>query len=193
MNLIGQAYRGVLPKIIFLDLDGPVFNHRGSFARTDWEKNASDEDYDVTLVYFLDRLFYHARKEGIDLKLVMSTSWRLRSMDALKRFLCKSTLDQYLHEDWHTTLYQNVENVKEIKTRDGETMLIKAFSRGGEIQEWLDRHPEVDEYKIIDDDPSILEKQQKNWIQCDSVDGFSGKDMRRLINWVIPANKLGVW
>lgn len=37
--------------------------------------------------------------------------------------------------------------------------------RGEEIQDWLDRHPEVTKYAILDDDSDMLETQLPNFFQ----------------------------
>lgn len=37
--------------------------------------------------------------------------------------------------------------------------------RGAEIQAWLDGHPEVTRYAILDDDTDILPSQQDNWFR----------------------------
>lgn len=37
--------------------------------------------------------------------------------------------------------------------------------RGAEIQDWLDRHPDVTRYAILDDDPDMLESQMPNFFK----------------------------
>ena len=41
----------------------------------------------------------------------------------------------------------------------------EACERGYEIQDWLDRHPEVQKYAIIDDDNDMLPSQQANYFK----------------------------
>ncbi len=38
-------------------------------------------------------------------------------------------------------------------------------TRGNEIQEWLDRHPEVEKYAILDDDIDMLHTQMPNFFK----------------------------
>lgn len=43
--------------------------------------------------------------------------------------------------------------------------------RGEEIKEWLDLHPEVTNYVIIDDDPDMLEEQMSHFVKTsDNID-----------------------
>jgi hypothetical protein len=43
--------------------------------------------------------------------------------------------------------------------------------RGVEIQQWLDEHPDVTNYVILDDDSDMLEHQMKNFVVTfDNVD-----------------------
>lgn len=52
--------------------------------------------------------------------------------------------------------------------------------RGGEIQQWLDAHPEVTHYAIVDDDPDMLETQMSNFVKTDPLDGLRWADFARL-------------
>jgi len=167
--------------VLFLDFDGVLITWRSHAARSNWDLNTSCPD--VTIGKFLEKLFHYSTH--IPLKLVISSSWRFNEVDC-KDVLEQFNLIQYLHPDWRTTVYGNNLSNEEV---------VVALDRGGEIQEWLNRHTEVKEYKILDDYPLTMfpEKQHRNLIHCDGVDGLGGRDMRRLVNWIIPANKLGIW
>lgn len=45
--------------------------------------------------------------------------------------------------------------------------------RGDEIQDWLDRHPEITSYVIVDDDSDMLDSQLRNFIQTDGNIGLT--------------------
>lgn len=50
----------------------------------------------------------------------------------------------------------------------GERLDLDCFSkqRGTEIQEWLDKHPEVTSYVILNDDADMLESQWDKFVMC---------------------------
>ena len=45
--------------------------------------------------------------------------------------------------------------------------------RGDEIQDWLDRYPEVTGYCILDDDSDMLDSQLRNFVQTDMDYGLT--------------------
>ncbi len=55
-----------------------------------------------------------------------------------------------------------------------------AGNRGTEIQEWLDRHPEVEQYAILDDNSDMLDSQANNFVQTSGDDGLTLKNFRQL-------------
>jgi hypothetical protein len=52
--------------------------------------------------------------------------------------------------------------------------------RGGEIADWLSRHPEVEEYAIVDDDPDMLPEQLPRFVKTSGEEGLSFGDYRKL-------------
>ena len=52
--------------------------------------------------------------------------------------------------------------------------------RGQEIKEWLDDHPEVEDYVILDDDSDMLEDQFEHFHHCDSWFGMSPNHLYRI-------------
>ena len=52
--------------------------------------------------------------------------------------------------------------------------------RGEEIQDWLDKHPEVEDYAILDDDSDMLEHQFKKFHHCDRWFGFNPNHLYRI-------------
>lgn len=53
--------------------------------------------------------------------------------------------------------------------------------RGDEIKEWLDRHPEVEKYAILDDDSDMLEEQKPNFFQTSWETGITEEIMEAVI------------
>lgn len=54
------------------------------------------------------------------------------------------------------------------KNKNGE----RAY-RGHEIQDWLDRHPEVTNWVALDDDSDFLDSQLRNLVQADGTIGLT--------------------
>ena len=52
--------------------------------------------------------------------------------------------------------------------------------RGKEIQTWLDNHPEVEDYAILDDDSDMLKHQFKKFHHCDQWFGLSPNHLYRI-------------
>jgi hypothetical protein len=52
--------------------------------------------------------------------------------------------------------------------------------RGREIQQWLDAHPEVEQYAIIDDDGDMLPEQMPRFVHTDGHEGMTWADFTKL-------------
>ncbi len=52
--------------------------------------------------------------------------------------------------------------------------------RGEEIQAWLDEHPEVEDYAILDDDSDMLDHQFKKFHHCDPWFGLTPNHLYRI-------------
>ncbi len=53
--------------------------------------------------------------------------------------------------------------------------------RGEEIKEWLDRHPEVTRYAILDDDSDMLSEQMHNFFQTSFHSGGLTEDIAKAV------------
>lgn len=53
--------------------------------------------------------------------------------------------------------------------------------RGYEIKDWLDRHPEVTKYAIIDDDSDMLPEQKPFFVHVDGRNGISYENFKQLL------------
>ncbi len=128
-----------LLKIIFLDIDGVLNSemYYRSVDRTikDWSR------FDPRVVDMIIELV-----KEFSPKLVISSTWRFGAIKQLNNELSKSGLKQHLHKDW-------------------KTPQVHPSHRGTEIKMWLDKHPEVFNYLILDDDINILDEQTFHLVQ----------------------------
>lgn len=53
--------------------------------------------------------------------------------------------------------------------------------RGDEIKDWLDKHPEVEKYAILDDDSDMLPEQMPNFFQTTWAEGLTEEIKKKLI------------
>jgi hypothetical protein len=58
-------------------------------------------------------------------------------------------------------------------------------ARGQEIAAWLDEHPEVTAYAIVDDNADMLPKQMPYLVQTVSAAGFTDADGRKLLAFLL--------
>lgn len=96
--------------------------------------------------------------------IVLSSTWR-RSRDHI--YILSRKLS-----------YRNL-SIMDMTT--GEYMKIGQI-RGDEIQDWLDKHPEVTTYAIVDDNADMLETQKPYLVQTDGSLGLMDHDVEKLIS-----------
>lgn len=126
-------------KVLFLDIDG-VCNSRDFVRRTGkslW--NTTDPE--------AAKLVQRIIKET-GCKVVLSSTWRMYpdSRKAVRQQVCKY-----------------IDCTKDLQGGAKRGVV----DRGHEVQEWLDRHPEVTQYAILDDDSDFLPNQ---WLFKTSFD-----------------------
>lgn len=68
-----------------------------------------------------------------------------------------------------------------VKILDKTPTLDKLGVRGHEIQAWLDQHPEVERYAILDDDADMLEEQLPNFFKTTFQNGLTEDIMYKVI------------
>lgn len=129
-------YKGKEMNVIFLDIDG-VLNWARSFGQP---TKHSVWVIDPELVARLNRIL-----ESVDnLTIVLSSSWRYA--------VAKNQIDlnQLLREQGY-----NGPQIIERTVLDSEIGEDGFVERGNEIQMWLDQHPEVERFVILDDDDDM--------------------------------------
>lgn len=145
-------------KVLFLDVDG-VLNHRACFKPS---RGGAPLCPDA-----VQRLQHLVRRTGC--KVVLSSTWRV-----LEHHTAKLRADGGFpepHDDWRT-----VDNP--VAMQNG--IIVDPYHRGGEIAEWLSRHPEVTRYAIVDDDGDMLPDQRPHFVQTSFETGLLDEHCERL-------------
>jgi len=152
-------------KVIFLDFDGVILTLRTCAAHgRGWSSAAPDPVLSQVL----------RRVCGTGVRIVVSSAWR--DMTTCRPKLAEADLEQFLHQDWRT----------------GEINLEAARSRPAEIAEWLSRHPEVTDFRILDDEQWFwTEDQVPRFLKCCSENGAGARLMIALLEWSGMKNRSG--
>jgi len=141
-------------KILFLDIDG-VLNSEIYYKNLSHSDNGMSR-FDPNSVELIKKLV-----QEFSLQIVISSTWRYGAADRLMHELKDSKLIGYLYNEWFTPV-------------------IHPAHRGTEIKLWLDLHPEVFDYIIIDDDENILEEQMRRFVKTDLHEGMTEEHFNRV-------------
>lgn len=133
-------------KIIFLDIDG-VMNSELYYKSVNTKKKNWSR-FDPKAVEMITRLI-----EEFNARIVISSLWRFAMKKELAQELKASGLINFLHKDWQTPVLQ-------------------PGHRGKEIKMWLDKHPDIVQYVILDDDSDILEEHLARFVKTEIHDGM---------------------
>lgn len=140
--------------IIFLDIDGVLNSVDSAIAYHNWLPRGSrqqmEDRLDPVSIGLLKQLC-----DQTEAKIVISSTWRRgrTTKDFIKIFAAYG---------WHDAPVINRTPVLDTE-------------RGYEIQEWLDSHPEVTNYVILDDDSDMLDSQLQNFVHVSNVNGFRSR------------------
>lgn len=139
-------------KILFLDFDGVI---------TTYESRWKIDESKVKLV---NKIVLET-----DAKIVVTSSWKIgyRIVDEFK----KEIINKYNNQEW---IKPFVDNIYDLTDSKGEW-------RGDEIHRWLE-DKEVESYVIIDDDSDFREDQLFNFVQTDSYEGITEREVKLCIN-----------
>lgn len=133
-------------KVIFLDFDG-VLNSAASFL---WEKRKKTVRISDTLSPICCSNFQMILERDSDIKIVISSTWRkLHTMQELKNILNSYGVDPSRVIDFTPAVFSG--------------------DRGHEIKLWLEDHPNVEQYVILDDDPTAINGLNKYDEKTDTV------------------------
>jgi hypothetical protein len=139
-------------KVLFLDIDGVLNN---MYSMVQYKAHLWPP-----LVYKLNEI----SNSDTDVKVVVSSSWRILFSDYdLKVLLGRA--------GWSRS--DLIIGTTPRASRDDNT-------RGNEIQKWLDAHPEVTHYAIVDDDSDMLESQMPHFVNTTYELGLIDSDVKKI-------------
>lgn len=149
-------------KVIFLDIDGVLTPYYRKY-RLSLEKI---------------KLICDIIKET-EAKIVISSSWRHGSKDA----------EEFVRKNLYNAPFRLEEGLQEAANEYGNfidaivglTDTIHSI-RGEQIQRYLDSHPEIENYVIIDDDSDMLDDQLCHFVQTDTYEGITEREVRLAID-----------
>jgi hypothetical protein len=125
--------------ILFLDFDGVL--NSAAFFRSPESKDGEAGALDPKAVARLNTII---AKTGA--KVVVSSSWRYgRSVAELQAILDERGFVGEVIDKTADAIHMDAADPK-------ESGFYRAYARGDEIREWLDRHPEVKSFVALDDD-----------------------------------------
>ena len=105
-------------------------------------------------------------------KIVVSSSWRMQTVEETR----KSMVYKEKRCPRNKMLYWLIDNLYDVTPWVG-----LGNGRGGEIQQYLNDHPEIDNYVIIDDDSDMLESQLDHFVQTNWEVGLTEEDVNKAI------------
>lgn len=143
-----------MARVLFLDVDG-VLNHSGSYTGNALGAQPIEPDAVALLNEVIDATGCY---------IVLSSSWRGMGELEDKLRACGALRHVY-PMDWRTPRLESV-------TKGG---VIVATVRGNEIATWLQCHPDVERYAIVDDDSDMLPEQKPFFVQT----SFTGGGLQR--------------
>jgi hypothetical protein len=163
-------------KVIFLDFDG-VLNPThymmclGKMCRESIGQIKSQDEYGH--LFFppnVDALNHIL--ENTNAKIVVSSTWRMSG---------KKTLVNMFYERNMIKVLNAFIDITPDHAQPQSSGLWLADERGAEIQAWLNAHPEVTNYVIIDDESDILHEQLPYFVKINQWYGLTMKDAENVI------------
>lgn len=152
-------------RILFLDIDGVLKD--SVFYRI----HNGDEFGPLFYPHLVDNLKFIIESTGA--KIVISSTWRTEKGLAVIQEMWKK-------RNLPGEIIDATPDCSQL-VRYGKFEYYDAVERGHEIQDWLDNHPEVINYVIIDDMNDMLTSQKENFVLCcgnknheDSIDSGRG-------------------
>ena len=157
-------------KVIFLDIDG-VLNSEDHAIYCHENPKFIEEGGSIyvdpyPVLYILQLI------DEMDLKLVISSSWRTWDLE--------STIKEF---NRYKSLCRLTQYIVGITPRNMDDRVW--VDRGEEIQQYLNEHPEIDNYVIVDDDNDMLDSQRDNFVRTNNRHGLTIYDcdkIREILN-----------
>lgn len=145
-------------KILFLDFDGVITTYQSK-----WK-------IDMDKVEIINDIC-----DKTDAKIVVSSSWRKGYRGVVHTF--QEYLKQYFVKNEYVGLF------KFNKFIDNIIGLTDSGSfRGNEIKFYMNDHPDIENYVIVDDDSDMLDEQLFNFVQTDTYEGITERDAKLCVD-----------
>ena len=113
-----------------------------------------------------------------DAKIVVSSTWRMGYRGDVSAF--HERLKQYFIKNNYLDNFKDTFD-KFINNIVGMTECICGL-RGNEIKSYMNEHPEVENYVIIDDDSDMCDYQLCHFVQTDTYDGITERDAKLCVD-----------
>lgn len=135
-------------RVLFLDIDGVLNSTRTCVALGDFPHDVTPKGLALfdQVALKLIRALCHVG----DIQIVLSSSWRI------------------IHDYQELAVKLDLPIIDHTPNRWDPGQV-----RGHEIQAWLDEHPEVEKYVIVDDDSDMLEEQKASFVKTFHEDGLT--------------------
>lgn len=148
-------------KVIFLDFDGVITTYNSK-----WK-------IDMNNIKIINDIC-----DKTNAKIVVTSSWRIGHRGDVLAF--NGYLTQYIIK--HNYL-DNVQDTfdKFIGNIVGMTDSV-GTCRGDEIKLYMNEHPEVENYVILDDDSDMCDYQLFNFVQTDTYEGITERDAKLCVD-----------
>jgi hypothetical protein len=143
--------------ILFLDIDG-VCNRTDKFGFLE-TLPAPGMSYPYLVELNIVKVLEYVLEQIPELKIVFTSTWR-DVCDTREEFARIVKIDaSRIHEDWRTISFVN---------------------RRLEVEDWLDHHPEVDTFVVLDDEHKEFFKGC-NFVQTDPKHGMTLHDLKKVL------------
>lgn len=139
--------------VIFLDLDGVLCTLRSHLANG--KRGGLMRDWDQTSCSFIKHIC-----ETYNLKIVISSSWRIHRASEVKKKLKQHKLFKYVYDKKNMFTPINGDRF-----------------RGNEIEDFLKKNKDIKKYIIIDDGLDFTVKQLKYNIKTSTDNGITAHNM----------------
>ena len=147
--------------VIFLDFDGVITS-----PDSKWK-------IDMHKINIINNICYKT-----DAKIVVSSTWRMGYRGDVSAF--HEQLKQYFIKHNYLDNFKDTFD-KFINNIVGMTECIGGL-RGDEIKSYMNEHPEVENYVIIDDDSDMCDYQLCHFVQTDTYDGITERDAKLCVD-----------
>lgn len=145
-----------MSRVLFLDIDGVILSGEELWA------SRNNRYLPPAKIALVNEVL--SRTGAV---VVVSSTWR--AFDDCLGLLRAAGLTA-IHRDWRTD--------REARTSGG---IYLGEVRGHQIQRWLDAHPEVESYAIVDDDDDMLPSQMPRFVKTPFVTGIAQEHVDALV------------